>query len=52
MHNTQKTVEQKIFTPGISEMRVQSGRDRSEILNKDRYKATAGFFVIPPLSQL
>ena len=52
MHNTQKTVRQKIFTPGISELTVQRGRVRSEIVNKDRYKTTAGFFVIPLLSQL
>ncbi len=52
MHNTQKTIRQKIFTPGISEQTVQRGRVRSEIINIDRYKNTAGFFVIPPLSQL
>ena len=51
LDNTQKTVRQKIFTPGISELTVQRGRVRSEILNKDRYMYTAGFFVIPPLSQ-
>jgi hypothetical protein len=45
MHNTQKTVRQKIFTPGISELTVQRGRVRSEIKNKDRYRNTAGFFV-------
>ncbi len=48
MHNTQKTVRQKIFTPSISELTEQRGRVRSEIKNKDRYKNTAGFFVIPP----
>ena len=52
MHNTQKTVRQKIFTPGISELTVQTGIVRSEIINKDRYKNTAAFFVIPLLSQL
>jgi hypothetical protein len=51
MHNTQNTVRQKIFTPGISELTVQRGRVRSEILNKNIYKTTACFFVIPPLSQ-
>jgi hypothetical protein len=43
MHNTQKTVRQKIFTPGISELTVQRGRVRSEIIYKDRYKNTTGF---------
>jgi hypothetical protein len=51
LHNTQKTIRQKIFTPGISELTVQTGRVRSEIINKDRYKNTAAFFVIPLLSQ-
>ncbi len=46
-----KTIRQKIFTPGISELTVQTGRVRSEIINKDRYKNTAAFFVIPLLSQ-
>jgi hypothetical protein len=50
-HNTQKTVRQKIFTPGISELTVQTGIVRSEIINKYRYKNTAGFFVIPLLDQ-
>ncbi len=51
MHNKQKTIRQKIFTPGISELTVQTGRVRSAIINKDRYKNTAAFFVIPLLSQ-
>ncbi len=50
MHNTQKTIRQKIFTPGISELTVQTGIVKSEIINKDRYKNTAAFFVIPLLS--
>jgi hypothetical protein len=51
LHNTLKTVRQKIFTPGISELTVQRGRVRSEIINKDRYTTTADFFVIPLLRQ-
>ncbi len=51
LHNTQKTVRQKIFTPGISELTVQTTTVRSEIINKYRFKNTAGFFVIPLLDQ-
>ncbi len=51
LHNTQRTVRQKIFTPGISELTVQTGLVRSAIINKYRYKNTAGFFVIPLLDQ-
>jgi hypothetical protein len=37
--------------PGISELSVQNIRDSGEMLSKDRCKTTAGFFVIPLLSQ-
>ncbi len=43
---------QKFSSPGISELSVQNIRDRGEMLSKDRYKTTSGFFVIPLLSQL
>ncbi len=52
LHNTQKTVRQKIFTPGISELSVQNIWDSGEMLSKDRCKTTSGFFVVPLLSQL
>jgi hypothetical protein len=42
---------QKLSTPGISELSVQNVRDSGEMLSKDRYKTTSGFFVIPLLSQ-
>jgi hypothetical protein len=45
-------VRQKLSIPGISELSVQNIRDSGEMLSKDRWKTTAGFFVIPLLSQL
>jgi hypothetical protein len=45
-------LRQKFATPGISELSVQNIRDSGEMLSKDRYKTTSGFFVIPLLSQL
>ena len=48
----QRSVRQKFSTPGISELSVQNIRDSGEMLSKDRCKTTAGFFVIPLLSQL
>jgi hypothetical protein len=48
----QRAVRQKFSTPGISELSVQNIRDSGEMLSKDRCKTTAGFFVIPLLSQL
>ncbi len=47
-----RAVRQKFSTPGISELSVQNIRDGGEMLIKDRYKTTAGFFVTPLLSQL
>jgi len=47
-----RAVWQKYPTPGISELSVQNIRDSGEMLSKDRYKTTSGFFVIPLLSQL
>jgi hypothetical protein len=41
-----------VSTPGISELSVQNIRDSGEMLSKDRYKTTSGFFVITLLSQL
>ncbi len=43
---------QKFSSPGISELSVQNIRDSGEMLSKDRYKTTSGFFVILLLSQL
>ena len=45
-------MRQKFSTPGISELSIQNIRDSGEMLSKDRYKTTSGFFVIPLLSQL
>jgi hypothetical protein len=47
-----RAVRQKFSTPGISEFSVQNITDSGEMLSKDRCKTTAGFFVIPLLSQL
>ncbi len=48
----QRAVWRKFSTSGISELSVQNIRDSGEMLSKDRCKTTAGFFVIPLLSQL
>ncbi len=48
----QRSVRQKFSTPGISELSVQNIRYSGEMLSKDRCKTSAGFFVIPLLSQL
>jgi hypothetical protein len=36
----------------IIELSVQNMRDSGEMLSKDRYETTSGFFVIPLFSQL
>jgi hypothetical protein len=46
-----RAVRQKLSPPGISELSIQNIGDSGEMLSKDRYKNTSGFFVIPLLSQ-
>ncbi len=48
----QRAVRQKFSKPGISVLGEQNTIDSGDMLSKDRCKTTAGFIVIPLLSQL